>query len=91
MKSFTYTVKDKSGLHARPAGIIVNCARAFASDVLIKKNGPDSTERAADAKKLISLMSLGIRTGDEITVIVSGADEIVAAKELSRVCRETLG
>ena len=39
MKQFTYTIKDKLGMHARPAGLFVKEAAAFASTVKIAANG----------------------------------------------------
>lgn len=35
MSSFDFTVKDPEGIHARPAGIIVNAAKGLAGDIKI--------------------------------------------------------
>lgn len=99
MKSFTYTVGDANGIHARPAGVLVNAAKAFSSDVTIKKEPAagadaaktDGTARDADGKRLFSVMSLGARHGERLTFFVSGRDEDLAAQTLERVCRENLG
>ena len=66
MQSFDYTLGCVGGLHARPAGAIVSAAKRFSSDILIRKLSPDGAKEA-DAKRLISLMSLGARKGDTIT------------------------
>ncbi len=58
MKFFTYRVEGKNGIHARPAGALVNAAKSFHSDITIKKG-----DRDADAKRLFSVMSLGAREG----------------------------
>ena len=63
MKAFTYVITDKAGVHARPAGMIVKEAQKFDSSVTVKAD-----KGCADAKKLMQLMSLGVRRGDEITV-----------------------
>ena len=51
MSSFDFTVKDPEGIHARPAGIIVNAAKGLAGDIKITKG-----EKTIDAKKLFALM-----------------------------------
>ena len=77
MKTFKYVITDPVGIHARPAGQLVAAAKTYASNVAIELNG-----KSASAKKLINLMSLGVKQGNEITVKVEGADEDTAAAEL---------
>lgn len=77
MKSFNYVITDPVGIHARPAGQLVTTAKKYASDITIEIGG-----KSASAKKLISLMGLGVKQGNEITVKVEGADEDKAAAEL---------
>ncbi len=77
MKTFTYTITDPVGLHARPAGMLVKEARKYESKVTIIKEG-----KSSDAAKLMMLMGLGVKSGDEITVEVSGADEETASVQL---------
>ena len=60
------------------------------SDILIRKLSPDGAKEA-DAKRLISLMSLGARKGDTITFFINGPDEREAAEKLHSVCRESVG
>jgi len=73
MKEFTYTIKDPLGIHARPAGLLVKEAKLFDSDIKIEANG-----KSADAKKIFSIMGLGVETGQKITVKIDGTDEDVA-------------
>lgn len=77
MISFTYTVTDPLGLHARPAGLLAITAKKCVSSIVIMKN-----EKRADAKRLIGLMGLGIKQGDTITIEVSGEDEESVAEQL---------
>lgn len=77
MKSFTYTITDPVGIHARPAGELVKEVKKYASDITIEANG-----KSASAKKLIALMGLGVKQGAEITVKLEGADEEQAAAGL---------
>ena len=80
MICFKCTVGDEHGIHARPAGAIVNCAKKFASQITLKKG-----EREANAKRLISVMGLGAKYGDELTVFVEGEDENNAASEIQKL------
>ena len=36
MRTFTYTVKDKNGIHARPAGALISCAKKYESRDIVK-------------------------------------------------------
>ena len=86
MITFKYTIGDKHGIHARPAGVLVNCAKQFTSSITIQKG-----DKTADAKRLISIMSLAGKHGEELTFTVSGNDEQTAAQELQRCCHENIG
>ena len=74
MQSFTYTIKDEIGIHARPAGLLAKTAKGFKSDILIEKNG-----KMVNATKLMMLMGLGVRCGETVNVSVVGEDEEEAA------------
>lgn len=78
MKAFTYTIRDEVGIHARPAGLLVNKVKSIGSKVTLEKDG-----RAADAAKLFSVMGLGVKCGDTLTVSVEGGDEDAAIKLLT--------
>ncbi len=83
MESFSYTVKDKNGIHARPAGIIVNCAKRFESSVTVECN-----EKSADCKRLFAVMSLGALEGDVLKITAVGCDEATAAKSVKCAMEE---
>lgn len=70
MKEFTYVIKDNLGIHARPAGMLAKTAAAVDSEITISKAG-----KSASAKKLLAIMSLCVKQGDEITVKVEGGNE----------------
>ena len=77
MKSFSYTIKDQTGIHARPAGFLSKLAREFESEILIEKDG-----KKVNASKLMMLMSLGVKCGDTVNVTIEGKDEDEAEKRL---------
>ncbi len=86
MKTFVYTIADEHGIHARPAGILVNCAKQFTSEIKVSKN-----DRVVNAKHLLAVMSLAGKHGEQLRFTVEGADEASAARELERCCREQIG
>lgn len=85
MASFEYTVKDKIGIHARPAGKLVQMARPLSSTIMITKNG-----MSADATRLMSVLSLGVRCGDTITVSAEGGDEEASLTAVRTFLEENL-
>ena len=85
MKEFKYVITDPEGIHARPAGILVKQAAGYQSSVKIAKG-----EKSADAKRILGVMGLGVKTGEEITITVEGADEDTAAAELETFFKENL-
>ncbi len=67
-------VKSESGLHARPAGVLVKSASQFKAKIELEKNGVRK-----NAKSIMSLMSLGAVFGDQLTLITEGEDADHAA------------
>ena len=85
MKEFSYVIKDEIGLHARPAGLLVKEVKKFESAVTLSCKG-----KTAAAGKLIAIMSMGVKQGDEVTVQVEGPDEDAAAAGMEKFFEETL-
>ncbi len=85
MKTFNYIIKDKEGIHARPAGMVVKAASGLKSDITIVKG-----EKSGDAKRIFAVMGLGVKCGDEITVNASGEDENTAIEAIEKVFKENL-
>ena len=78
MKTFSYTIKDEIGIHARPAGNLVKLIKGFTSAVTIEKEG----KPAINATALMKLMGLGVKCGDMVKFTVEGDDEEEAAKAI---------
>ena len=79
MKTFSYTITDEVGIHARPAGLLAKKAKEFESVCTIEKGA-----------KLMALMGLGVKQGDTVTVTCEGADEDKASEALKAFFEETL-
>ena len=82
MEQITYTITDKNGIHARPAGLIVQASKQYRSEISLSCG-----EKRADCKKLIQLMQLGVRGGDEVTVTATGDDSHAAICEIEDTMR----
>lgn len=80
------TVINKSGLHARPASMLVKQAGRFKARINIKK-----AEKNYDAKSILGILSAGISCGTEITLICDGEDEAEAIKSLTELIEAGLG
>jgi phosphocarrier protein len=75
-KSFKVTAE--SGIHARPATLLVNVAGKFSSDINLEYNG-----KTVNLKSIMGVMSLGIQQGSDIKVVANGddAEQALAAIE----------
>ena len=73
-------VKNGSGLHARPATLLVKKASGFKSDVSIEYNG-----KKANVKSLIGVLSLAVTKDATIKVVASGDDEALAVEEIVKL------
>ena len=81
MKEITYTITDPEGIHARPAGVLVKEAAKF----IIAKDGKE-----VDAKRILGLMGLGVKCGQEIVLKTEGEDEDAAIEALGKFLEENL-
>jgi phosphocarrier protein len=77
MTEKTLTIQHPSGLHARPASLLVQEASKFESKITLVKAGKE-----VDAKSLLGVMSLAVKKGDEITIRAEGADAEQAVSAL---------
>ena len=85
MKEFQYTVTDACGIHARPAGLLVKTVKGFASSATLEKDG-----KSCDMRKLMALMGMGVKQGDEVTGQVEGPVEDAACEALEKFFQENL-
>lgn len=85
MTTFTHVIVDPLGLHARPAGLMTKEASAYKCNISVE--APAGT---ANPKKVIMLLSLGAKEGDELVFTFDGEDEAAAASALQAFCKENL-
>lgn len=82
MSEFEYTVTDALGIHARPAGVLVNEAKKYQSKIVLSAKGG-----TADAKRIFSVMGLAVKCGDSVRVTCEGEDEVEASSALAKLFR----
>jgi phosphocarrier protein HPr len=71
------TIKNKAGLHTRPAATIVKLASKYKCDFYISKDGVN-----INGKSIIGVMTLAAEIGSELTLSFDGEDENEAAEEI---------
>ena len=86
MVSQKVTIKNPTGLHLRPAGILCEEAMQFKS--LITFQHRDNT---ANAKSVLSVLGACVKCGDEITFVCEGEDEQEALETLVAAVENGLG
>lgn len=85
MKSFTYTVTDELGLHARPASQLVKESKKYKSTITVSDGVKKTT-----AAQLMMLMSMGIKKGATVTVSIEGEDEETAYVAIQQFFKDNL-
>ncbi len=80
------SVANVSGLHARPAAVLVQHAKRFTSDVRLRR-GPTEV----NAKSVVAILALEVNAGDTVQIVASGADAADAVATLSRTIGAGLG
>lgn len=72
-------IKLETGLEARPVALLVQVASQFESTVYI-----NADDRKVNAKSIMGMMSLGLASGEQVTVAAEGADEEAAVEEIEK-------
>ncbi len=86
MVSQKVTIKNPTGLHLRPAGVLCKEAMQFKS--LITFSFRDTT---ANAKSVLSVLGACVKCGDEIEIMCDGEDEQDALEALVTAIDNGLG
>jgi phosphotransferase system HPr (HPr) family protein len=86
MPEATVTLRNPTGLHARPAKMFAQAAAALSAAVSVSKDG-----REVNGKSVLSVLTLDCHQGDEITIRTSGQSADDALAELVRLVESGLG
>jgi phosphocarrier protein len=74
------TIKNKQGLHARPAALFVQIANKFTSEITITKG-----RQKINGKSIMGIMMLAAAAGSKVTVVADGEDADKAIVELEKL------
>ena len=73
------TVELKNGLEARPIAVLVQVASQYNSSIYV-----ECEDKKVNAKSIMGMMTLGIASGEEVTVSANGEDEETAMEDIIR-------
>jgi phosphocarrier protein HPr len=79
-------IKNKLGLHARPAALVVQTAAKFKSRVKVLKD-----DQEVDGKSIMGLMTLAACIGTDLKFVTDGEDEVQAANALVELVERGFG
>ena len=82
----TFRIKNKLGIHARPAGQLVKVATRFKSAIYISRNGNE-----VNAKSIMGVMMLAAGKGTTILIETEGDDEAEAMNDLVALINDKFG
>ena len=74
------TIRNRAGMHARPAALLVKTASGFASQIYIEKD----SERV-NGKSIMGVITLGATFNTPLTIIADGPDEVQAVDAIERL------
>lgn len=77
MESRNFHVVAETGIHARPATLLVQTASKFGADITLSYEGKD-----VNLKSIMGVMSLGVGQGADVTIKAEGDDEEAAIKAI---------
>ena len=76
----TITIKNKQGLHARPAALFVQVANKFNAEITISKG-----RNKVNGKSIMGIMMLEVGCGAKVTIVATGSDAEQAVVELENL------
>jgi phosphocarrier protein len=86
MLNESITVQNKLGLHTRAAAKLVALASRFESKIQLQHN-----ERLADCKSIMAIILLGVTKGTNMSLIITGADELEARDAIIKLFDNCFG
>jgi phosphocarrier protein HPr len=82
----TFTIRNRLGLHARAAALVVKTANRFAAEITIEKDGVE-----VNGKSIMGILMLAASKGTKITVKVEGKDASQAMQTLGKLIEDKFG
>jgi len=73
-------VKNKQGLHARPAALFVQIANKFDSHITVRRD-----KEKVNGKSIMGILMLGVEKDSEVIIEADGNDASLAILELEKI------
>jgi phosphotransferase system HPr (HPr) family protein len=86
MPEITLIVQHEVGLHARPASLFVQEASKFKSDITVTHGN-----RTVNAKSILTVLTLGVSKGAEITIQSEGEDAVESLAAIEELVNDNFG
>ena len=86
MEIRTFTIRNRLGLHARAAALLVKTANRFISEVTIEKDGVE-----VNGKSIMGILMLAASKGSRITLKTEGKDSAEAIRVLGELIENRFG
>ncbi len=80
MTSKTVTIKNRAGIHARPAALIVNTANQYESEIFLEKDS-----MRINSKSIMGIITLGASYKSTISIMAEGPDESEAVEAIAKL------
>ncbi len=86
MEVRTFTIRNRLGLHARAAALLVKTANRFVSEIMLEKDGLE-----VNGKSIMGILMLAASKGSKITLKVDGKDSTEALQALGELIENKFG
>ncbi len=86
MEIQTFTIRNRLGLHARAAALLVKTANRFSADVTVEKDGVE-----VNGKSIMGILMLAASKGTKITLKAEGKDAFQAMQTLGKLIENKFG
>jgi phosphocarrier protein len=86
MEIQTFTIRNRLGLHARAAALLVKTANRFEAEITVEKDGLE-----VNGKSIMGILMLAASKGSKVTVKVEGRDSLQALQTIGRLIENKFG
>ncbi|KRK97226.1 hypothetical protein FD04_GL002088 [Secundilactobacillus odoratitofui DSM 19909 = JCM 15043] len=83
MEKRNFRITAETGIHARPATLLVQAASKYNADITLEYDG-----KSVNLKSIMGVMSLGVGQNTDITISADGDDEKEAMAEVAKTMKD---
>lgn len=83
MEKRNFKITAETGIHARPATLLVQAASKYNADITLEYDG-----KSVNLKSIMGVMSLGVGQNTNVTIAADGDDEKEAMEEVAKTMKD---